>query len=204
MPKENQALGRLLAEILRLHRWAGGDAVSAARIFGLMHGFESVLTEEQSPGISRETQDKVEDLLEKVEAGEQSVDIRAIKNYLRGVKVNESDAASVMQLCRLQSRFSDGVEKIAKSPGSSFAPLLRERASERNWHGALHYLELIDSDGDKMHGTFSPCVPRIGETVCPERGSRMKVVAVEHVAVALKKNPGPRDVLLIPHVILRK
>jgi hypothetical protein len=127
----------------------------------------------------------------------------SIKTRLRQEKVREADAALVMQLCRLQSRFSEAVEKIAKAPGSRFAPLLRSRSNERDWQGALHYLELYDSDGEKLHATFSPCVPRLGEIVRPQRGPRMKVVAVEHVAVPLKDQAEGQDVLLIPHVKLR-
>jgi hypothetical protein len=37
---------RILAELLRLQPWAGGESVSAARIYGLMHGFESVIQDE--------------------------------------------------------------------------------------------------------------------------------------------------------------
>ena len=204
MSEENRNTGRLLAEILRLQRWAGGEAVSAARIFGLMHGFESVLEEEQSRVVSRQTQDAVEDVLEDVEAGKQSVDGNSIKTRLRQSGVRESDAALVMQLCWLQNRFTDAVEKIAQAPGSPFRQLLRQRSDERNWHGALHYLELFDSAGKRLHAAFSPCVPRVGDVVRPQRGPRMKVAAVEHVAVSLRDASGPRDVLLIPHVKLRQ
>jgi len=48
------------------------------RIFGLMHGFESVIRQESEGfGISEETQEKVEDLLDDVEAGTQSADAQA-------------------------------------------------------------------------------------------------------------------------------
>jgi hypothetical protein len=168
-----------------------------------MHGFQSALEEEQTLGITREIQDKVEDVLEDVEAGKQSADSTSVKSRLRQEDVRESDAALVMQLCRLQNRFPEAVEKIAKARGSRFGRLLRGRSNERDWHGALHYLELYDSDGEKLHATFSPCVPRVGELVRPQRGPRMKVVAVEHVAVPLKDKAEGQDVLLIPHVKLR-
>jgi hypothetical protein len=206
MTVDNRVIGRLLAEVLRLQRWAGGDSVSAARVFGLMHGFESALEEDQKSGITRVTQDKVEDLLEDVDAGKQSVSSRAIKDRLRKAGVSESDAKLVMQLCRLQGRFADTVEKIAKESGSRFRPLLRWKAEERDWHGALHYLELFDSTEGarkKLHAAFSPCIPRVGDIIKPERGSRMKVVAVEHVAISQTKKETGAVVLLIPYVMLK-
>lgn len=107
---------RILAELLRLQRWAGGDAVTADRIFGLMHGFETVIAEEkESFGISRETQSKVEDMLEDVERGKQSTDGYDIKQRLLEDQIDESTAAKVLELCRLQSRFTEAYEKLTAS-----------------------------------------------------------------------------------------
>src|SRR4030095_8211925 len=101
-----------------LQRWAGGDTVPAARIFGLMHGFESVLLEEKgNAGISQETQDKVEDLLADVYAGRQPVSSHAIKDRLRKTGVRESDARLVMHLCRLYNRFEEVVRQSVTAPG---------------------------------------------------------------------------------------
>ncbi|QDU95176.1 hypothetical protein Pla8534_29880 [Lignipirellula cremea] len=99
---------RILAELLRLHRWAGGDSTSAARVFGLMHGFETALRQEsESFGISEETQDLVEDMLDDVENGKQSADGPSIKSRLHAAGVGEVDAGAVMRLCLLQSQFLD-------------------------------------------------------------------------------------------------
>jgi hypothetical protein len=198
-------IGKLMAEILRLQRWAGGEIVPSDRIFGLMHGFESVLNEENTYGISRETQDKVEDMLEDVESGRQSTDGPAIKGRLWKEKVSETDAKMVMQLCILESRFDDAIKKIISGRGSVFVSLRSKRSSEMDWFGALHYVELVDcTDGanKKMHGAFSSCVPRIGEDVEPEQGSLMRVKSVIHVAVKKTQDSHERQVLLIPHVML--
>jgi hypothetical protein len=206
MAEKNLQNARMLAEILRLQRWAGGDSVSAGRIFGLMHGFESVLREEsESVGVTAEVQRKVEDLLEDVEAGKQSVDGLAIKDRLRRDKVNESDASLVFQLCLLQSRFTEGVEKVATGSGSIFAHVIRQHSPESAWFGALHYVELCDSTEGvhkKLHGMFAPAVPRIGETVEPQRGSPMRVVNVVYVAAEQGDSEGIPMPILIPHVIL--
>lgn len=206
MTVDERLFGSLLAEILRLQRWVGGDAVSPARIFGLMHGFESVLEEDQGTGISRATQEKVEDLLAEVDKGGEAADGVRIKQRLREVEVDEADAGLVMQLCRLQDRFTDAVEKIARAPGSPFGSLLNWRSAERSWNGALHYLELCDATEGarkKLHAAFSPCIPRVGDIVEPERGSRMKVVAVEHVVAHQTYTAGGPDVLLTPYIVLQ-
>ena len=152
---------QILAEILRLQRWAGGESVSVDRIFGLMHGFESVIRQEsESFGISEETQEKVEDLLEDVEAGKQSVDGMSIKDRLRRENIDDMDAKCVMLLCRLQSRFTEGIEKIAQ--GHVFSGLQKPRSPEQDWFGALHYMELVDcTEGvhKKMHAVFALLFP---------------------------------------------
>ena len=162
---------KLLAEILRIQRWAGGESVSADRIFGLMHGFETVLREEaEGFGISAETQEKVEDLLDDVEAGKQSTDGMSIKDRLHADGVNENDAAKVMTLYRLEDRFIDGIEKIAQ--GNVFPGLKRPKLPEQGWRGALHYMELVDcTEGayTKLHAAFAPALPRRRDCNTTER-----------------------------------
>ena len=73
MIESNFVFSRLLAELLRLQKWTAGESVSAARIYGLMHGFEESLHEESSTfGVSRELQRKVEDVLDDVGKGVQA------------------------------------------------------------------------------------------------------------------------------------
>ena len=196
---------RILAELLRLQRWAGGDAVTADRIFGLMHGFETVIAEEkESFGISRETQSKVEDMLEDVERGKQSTDGYDIKQRLLEDQIDESTAAKVLELCRLQSRFTEAYEKLT-APESYFPGLAGNRLPERDWFGALHYVELIDCTEEAhktMHSCFSPAVPREGEYVAPENGPPMRVVEVRYEMISLGDGEGQRQPILVPFVYL--
>lgn len=197
---------RILAEILRLQRWAGGESVSADRIFGLMHGFESIIREESEGfGITQETQEKVEDLLEDVEADKQSTDGSAIKDRLHRNDIDEIDAENVMLLCRLQSRFIEGIEKISQGRGCVFPRLYGPRLPEQDWFGALHYMELVDcTEGvhKKMHAVFAPAVPRVGEFVTPENGSQMRVVAIDHVVITQGESEGMSQPTLVPHILL--
>lgn len=197
---------RLLAEVLRLQHWAGGESVCASRIFGLMHGFESTWNEEtESFGISREIQRKVEDLLQDVEAGKQSTDGPQIKDRLHTDGVDEMDAQRVMELCCLQSRFTDGLKLVAEGQGSIFGSVTRVESSERDWMGSLHYIELIDGTAGartKLHAVLSPNVPRVGECITPQRGSTMKVVNVEYVMANQDGKKGLGRPVLIPHVYL--
>nr|WP_123784771.1 hypothetical protein [Pirellula staleyi] len=206
MNKKSQLDAIILAEVLRLQRWAGGEHVPADRIFGLMNGFESVVDQEsESFGISRDTQDKVENLLEDVEYGTQSTDGMAIKDRLRRDHVAESDAGRVMQLCRLQSRFVDSVNAIANGVGSVFAYITRRRQPEQNWFGSLHYIELVDcTEGvrKKLHAVFAPAIPRVGEYVTPENGPAMRVVGVDHVVASQGDDESVVHNILIPHVLL--
>lgn len=206
MRRNDIQLPQVLAEVLRFQRWAGGgDAISAARIFGLTHCLESVLEQEGVSCVSRVTQDKVENLLESVEAGKQPVDGPMIKDRLREMDVRESDAAAVMRLCVLEGRFNNGVDRIVSAQGSHWASLKSKHANENDWHGALHYVELYDSTEGarkKLHGAFCPCVPRLGEIVEPEAGSPMKVVEVCHVAVGPPAADSGPSVRLVPHVVL--
>jgi hypothetical protein len=196
---------RLLAEVLRLQRWAGGDAVPADRVFGLMNGFESVINEEnESPGVTEEQQEEVENMLEEIESGEQPADGMAIKERLHRDGIDELKAILVMKMCMLQSRFPDALKKLASS-GSGFEHVSRFRTPEANWFGALHHLELIDTtDGAyrEMHAVFSPCIPRAGEIIEPERGSRMRVANVTYVIGSQGESPGITQPILIPHVHL--
>ena len=198
---------RLLAEVLRLQRWAGGEFVPPHRIFGLMHGFESVIDqEEEAKGVSSETQESVEKLLEDVEAGKQSTDGPSVKDRLRREHIDESQAALVMRLCLLQSRFIEGVKAIASGLGSVFHSVVCHRQPESDWFGALHYVELVDSTegaAKKMHAVFSPCVPRVGEIVEPQSGQLMEVVNVVYVTVMQGEHAGIPQPILVPHVTLR-
>jgi hypothetical protein len=95
-------------------------------------------------GISGEIQEKVEDMLEDVEAGKQSTDGPSIKDRLRRENIDESDAQCVMILCQLQSRWLEGIEQVANGKGCVFHSLNRLRLPEQDWFGALHYMELVD------------------------------------------------------------
>jgi len=197
------ATARILAEVLRLQRWAGGAPLDAARIFGLLHGFESVLREQKQEGISETTQEAVEDLLHEIESNGQVPDGLALKDRLNRQGIDEVVAERVMQLCRLQGRFVEAVDKVAAAQGSTFATLKRNRPPEEDWFGPLHFMELFDSTEGakkKLHAVFGPSVPRVGETVTPERGSPMEVVAVDYAIVCREEsNQNP---ILIPNVIL--
>ena len=181
---DNLQQAALLAEVLRLQRWAGGETVEAARIYGLAHGFESVIDSElESRGISAETQRKVEVMLDDVDAGRQPAGGRAIKDRLHRDGIRETDASRVMELCLLQGRFTDTISNVAGGEGSVFSSIDRLRLPEHDWLGAMHYMELVDcTDGGhtRMHGVFAPAIPRVGETIQPERGDPMVVVAVKH------------------------
>ncbi|MCE9561863.1 MAG: hypothetical protein K8U57_07400 [Planctomycetes bacterium] len=198
---------KVMAEILRIQRWAGGETPDAARIFGLLHGFESVCRQEnESFGISEADQDKVEDMLEEVEAKTQSTDGMSIKDRLRDDGIDESVASCVMELCLLESRFTDGVNAVINGRGSVFSHLGARRSPEHDWRGALHYMELVDCTegaGKPLHAVYAPAVPRVGEIVTPEKGSRMVVVAVEHVAATIGSREGRPQACLVPYIMLK-
>ncbi len=195
-------VSRVLAETLRLQRWAGGDSVDAARVFGLTHGVESVIRQErESPGISEETQEKVEDILEDIEAGQQSVVGRELKHRLLRDKLDEPTVATVVHLCQLQSRFLDAAKRLAERGSHLFGVIGQQQLPEREWLGAQYYVELVDcSEGDEtpMHAVMVPALPRVGERVVPQAGTVMEVVGVEHRA-ASQEHLTPR---LVPHVLL--
>jgi hypothetical protein len=200
------AYSRLLAELLRLQRWTGGDAVSAERIFGLLHGFETTIRQEnESFGISDELRNKMEDVLEDVEHGKQATDGPSIKDRLHSDGIDEMDAVTIMTFCRLGSRFTEGVDKIASGLGSVFPTANKPRFPERDWIGAPQYMELVDcTEGQraKMHAVFATSLPREGELVTPQNGSTMIVVGVEHVVITQDDHEGMRHPRMIPHVLL--
>ncbi|MCA9252042.1 MAG: hypothetical protein KDA54_13005 [Phycisphaerales bacterium] len=196
----------ILAELLRIQRWAGGDGVSAGRILGLMHGFESVIRQEnKSFGIAEETQRKVEDLLEDVDHDKQSSDGMAIKDRLLRDGVDETNAATIMELCRLQGRFGPAIDKVVHGKGSTFGHLRQSRSPEQDWFGSLHYMELFDCTEDarkKMYAVYAPTVPRVGEIVSPQSGSTMRVIGVDHVVIDQGQQQGLPQHYLVPHVLL--
>ena len=206
MENETVLIAKLLAEVLRLQRWAGGDSIPASRILGLLHGFETELRNEcKSFGISEETQDKVEDLLEAVESGQQSPKSESIKSRLKAAQIKEADAIRVMELCWSQSRFTEGIEAIATAPRSRFRKLAKPRHSEQNWFGALHHMELVDCSAGKhakMYAVLAPSVPCIGEIVTPQLGTQMKVIDVEHVVISQGDEEGITQRYLVPHILL--
>ncbi len=206
MDESQVPLRIILAELLRIQRWAGGEGVSAGRIFGLMHGIESVIRQEnESFGIDEETQRKVENLLEDVDHDKQSSDGTAIKDRFQRDGVDEADAATIMELCRLQGRFGPAIDKIVKGKGSTFSRLDQLRSPEQDWFGSLHYMELIDCTEDvhkEMHAVYAPAVPRVGEIVTPQKGAPMRVIGVDHVVTDQGRQQGLSQQLLVPHVFL--
>lgn len=207
MNKFPLALGRVLGELLVLQRWAGGDSVSAARIYGLMNGFETAVDSEleqlHSDGISEKTQDRIEDLLQEIDQG--TTHPSAVKNWLRDAEIDEQVACCVMRLCQLESRFPDVVDRICRESGEPFCHIGRRQVlPNADWFGSLHYMELVDCSGEsekKLHAAFSPCVPRVGELVEPEGGQLMRVVDVQHVVSTNQDRPLTAPIL-VPHVCL--
>jgi len=213
--KKREALhyARTLSDILHLHRWMGGDQIDLATIYGLANGVESVISENVPSGISRKTQDKIEDVLEDVDDGKQSPESLAMKSRFHCEGISESDAKIVMRLCILQSRFTDAIKKIAESPGSVFCTVFGKKTTTSDWDGAKIYMELVVDLGKpkpEMLSVFAPCLPRVGESIDlsdifdKKAGSMyMEVVSIEYGAHRiddpLDKNPMPK---LIPYVIL--
>ena len=193
--------GRTLAELLRIQRWAGGESISAATVFGLLRGFETVLATETPAGVSETTQEAAEDVLVDVDHGRQSTDGPSLKSRLRNDNIDETTFGDVMRLCVLQSRFVDTVQKIVDGQGSVFRHVLPVKIPEHDWLGALHYMEIVDeSNNTKMHAAYTSCVPRIGEIIEPQRGSRMRVVDVAHLAVNQGEWGTAQPLVLVPHV----
>jgi hypothetical protein len=212
--RETLRYAKTLSDILHIHRWAGGDLVDLATIYGLANGVESVVEESVPRGISRETQEKIEDVLQDVDAGKQSPKSLDMKSRFRSDRICETDASIIMRLCVLQGRFTDVIKKIAESNGSVFNTVFGERTETSNWDGAKIYMELVVDLGEKkprMIATFAPCIPRIGETIDlrdlfeeKETGSMwMEVVGIEYSAHRMEdpldKNPMAK---LIPYIIL--
>jgi hypothetical protein len=203
----DQSIGKLLSEVLLLHRWAGGEQVSLARIHGLANNVESVLkAEERDHLITEEVQEKVEDILEDVEAGQQDTSGMAIKDRLREEDIDEMDAKTIMRQCILESRFNEGVEAIASGEGSVFSTLLDKRTRNVDWFGALHYLEIIDESGHtKQLSVFSPCVPRIGEVIETHKGTPMIVTDVSYYVQNVEDplDGGHPQRILVPTIMAR-
>ena len=207
MGGDKNGTGSVLAELLRLQRWAGGDlAVPASRIYGLANGFESALEDERERGISRETERAVAAMLEEVEAEKQPADGSAIQERLRNDGVNEADAARVMTLYSLQERYTDGIARIASAAGSAFSGLTPAEPQTHGWAGALHYIELVEQkegERDHWHAVMAPSVPQVGELVRPERGTPMEVIAVEHQITTRGAEGERSQPVLVPFVILK-
>jgi hypothetical protein len=207
--KNSLTLSRLLGELLLLQHWAGGNAVEPHRVFGLINGFESCLENEleemHGRGISRETQERVENLLEAIDHGDESAAPTSVNDWLRREGIDKSVAAKVMQLCRLQDHLCDPIEQVVQAPGSQFTSLKRRQMLPDNqWYGALHYVELVDTSGEsnkKLHAVFTPNVPRIGEYIQPEGGQKMIVVDVGYVVMTMDDR-GTSHPVLVPHVYL--
>jgi hypothetical protein len=204
LSRERELLYRLLTEVLCLQRWAGGsDAIGKARIFALLNGFESALHEDgddSKRGISEVMQEAVEEQLEKVDNGGLSESLFA--DAIRDAGIDKESARLVMKLCMLESRFVDAIVRIAKSSFSGFSNLERWdfKSPELEWFGSLHYMELVelrDGERSKLHSIMAPCVPRIGETVIPESGQSMEVVAVDYQIQTRNDK-----CIMVPHVIL--
>lgn len=200
------ATSRLLAEILRLQRWIGGETVQVERIYGLFHGFEcEIRKERESFGISDDIRDKVEDMLEDVEADRQAIDGISIKDRLRNDGIEETAALKVMTYCLLGSRFAEAIDKIASAKGSVFRSANKPNLPEQQWLGATQYMELIDCTKGarkKMHSVWAASIPREGELVTPQHGSTMVVVGVEHVIASQDEGLSISRPILIPHILL--
>jgi hypothetical protein len=213
MDRQALLLGRALAEVLRLQRWAGGECADglSARLFGLLHGFETILNEEigeeetgRELGISNKVQTQVEEVLDELDGrdGDAGDFTFTFKDRMHKLKIEETDADKVMQLCLLQDRFPEVIKKIRREAEKSLGG---ERSIESQWFGSLHYLELIDvTEGveKKMYAVMSPCVPRIGETMEPEAGSLMKVVHVRYCVSRQMDSQGCAEAILVPYVLL--
>lgn len=146
----------------------------------------------------------MEDILEDVESGKQSTDGIAVKHRLLMDGIDETIAGDVIRLCILQGRFQEATTKLTSS-SSHFSHLRILDAPEREWFGALHYVELVDCTEDahkKSHACFVATVPRIGELVTPPNGSQMRVVDVEWLLVEQDDDSESAQNILVPHVYL--
>ena len=212
--KEELRYARTLSDILHLHRWAGGDQVDLATIFGLANGIESVIRETlpEENGISSETQDKIEDILVDVDKGKESTDSLFLKQRFHREGISDTDAITIMQLCILQGRFTGVIKKISEA-GGAYSTVFMGKTKSSEWDGAKIYMELVLETGkDRLEiiSTFAPCLPRVGETIDlsylfdKKAGEmRMEVVGIGYDAHRMKdpldKHPMAQ---LIPHVFL--
>ncbi|MCA9050049.1 MAG: hypothetical protein KDA89_15035, partial [Planctomycetaceae bacterium] len=131
---------------------------------------------------------------------------RSIKDRLLSDDVTETDAATIMELCRLENRFGPAIDKLSIDAASVFPGLSRPRLPEQDWYGAIHFIELVDCTEDarkQLHGVFAPTVPRLGEIVKPQNGSPMRVVGVEYEICPQDKDKGLSHNYLIPTVLLQ-
>jgi hypothetical protein len=195
-------LARILAEVLQLQRWAGGPEVPRDRIHGLLEGLQSTLEQEvESFGITRDEQDAVEDVLDDIERGKQNPSGLAIKHRMIADDIDEMDFHTVVEQCILESRFTEGISKL-DGYSNQKRPIVESR--EREWIGALHYMEICDcTEGveTKLHSVFAAEVPRIDEIISPEGGSDMRVIDVVHRMVRMG-DEGETRLVLIPHVLV--
>ena len=117
--------------------------------------------------------------------------------------IDETVASRVIELCRLQCRFTDIISKLAEAGDVGFVH--QTRLPEQDWFGALHYMELVESTegvNTKMHVVYAPSLPRVGEIVTPQNGPPMLVVGVDHVVASQGEGEGVGYHTLIPHVLL--
>ncbi|AMV33759.1 hypothetical protein VN12_16640 [Pirellula sp. SH-Sr6A] len=179
-------IGHLLAEILRLRRWASGNPQLLARAFALESGFESAFSsEEYEFSVSIDQQEAVEDFLDAIDKDPNEPNSMYVKDELRRLGLDESVAWAVLELCLLEGRFVTAIRKLTE-PGMPFHGLKGGIENGSDWLGALHYLELFDGTPEthkKLHACFSPAVPRVGERIVPRNGSAMRVVDVEYQVV---------------------
>jgi len=211
--RETLRYAKTLSDILHLHQWMGGDQVDSATIFGLANGVETIVEESIPRGISRETQEKIEDVLQDIDKGSQSPESMAMKSRFHSDHISESDAITIMRLCVLQGRFTDEIKKVAESRGSAFKTIFGRRTQTADWDGAKIYVELVVDLGKQkpeMIATFAPCIPRVGETIDlsdlfdKKAGSMwMKVVGIEYSAHRMEDPLDKRPMSkLIPYIIL--
>lgn len=196
----------LLAEVLRIHRWAGSNEATAAKVFGLLHGIETVINPDDAEpmGISRETQDKFDDILDEIESTSQPANGMSLKARLRSDGIDEVDAKTLLDYYRLSGKFAEAIDMIAQADGSIYTSRT-VNSDERNWRGGLNYFEICYDLPDGTHktiGVFSPTVPRIGETVNLRDQQAMRVVDVVYLLCDDDEPTNGSTQYLLAHVIV--
>lgn len=196
----------LLAELLRIQRSLAGDPISAARIFGLMHGFQSVIEEEtESFGISDETQEKAEDLLDEMDKAGAVWDGMTLKHRIREVGISEEAFSKVCELCLLQSRFVNVIQALADRGDCRMVTDREAKSPIEGWFGPTIYMEIVDTSADagkRSHAVFSSVVPRVGDTIEPRAGELMTVVEVRHIAIPMGEHESGQTSHLTPTVFV--